>query len=109
MSQVTPLASGTLNGAATLAVELIQPDSMPAAVRINWPAQPTITDPKRINVTINAVMTILARASARHAAIRAKRLQEFGRPVPLVPDFCTRCMGFAQPMTAGEAGGSPHY
>jgi hypothetical protein len=43
-------------------------------VRIIWPAQPTIIDPKRINVTINAVMTILARASARHAAIRAKRL-----------------------------------
>jgi hypothetical protein len=51
-----------------------QPDDAPATIWIIWPAQPTITDPKRINVTINAVMTILARASARHAAIRAKRL-----------------------------------
>jgi hypothetical protein len=30
--------------------------------------------PKRLNITINAVMAILARASARHAAIQAERL-----------------------------------
>jgi hypothetical protein len=30
--------------------------------------------PKRLNITINAVMAILARASARHAAIRAELL-----------------------------------
>jgi hypothetical protein len=72
-SPITPLASGQVNH-DHLSVELVEPDGMPAVVRIIWPAQPTITDPKRINVTINAVMTILARASARHAAIRAKRL-----------------------------------
>jgi hypothetical protein len=72
--QRTELACGTINGADQILVELREPDDAPATMWIIWPAQPTITDPKRINVTINVVMTILARASARHAAIRAKRL-----------------------------------
>jgi hypothetical protein len=71
---VTQLASGTINGADKLSIELREPDDAPATIWIVWPARPTITDPKRLNVTINAVMTILARASTRHAAIRAKRL-----------------------------------
>jgi hypothetical protein len=70
---ITPLASGPVNH-DQLSVELVEPDGMPAMVRIIWPPKPTITDPKRLNITINAAMTILARASARHAAIRAKRL-----------------------------------
>jgi hypothetical protein len=71
---VTQLASGTINGADQLSIELREPDDAPATVWIIWPTQPTITDPKRLNITVNRVMAILARASTRHAAIRAKRL-----------------------------------
>ena len=42
----TPLASAQINH-DQLAVELVEPDGMPAMVRIVWPAAPTIVDPKR--------------------------------------------------------------
>jgi hypothetical protein len=43
-SSPTILASGQLTRSGdTISVELIQPDSMPAAVRIVWPTAPTIT------------------------------------------------------------------
>ena len=38
---VTQLARGTVNGADQLSVQLIQPDGLPAVVRINWPRRPT--------------------------------------------------------------------
>jgi hypothetical protein len=49
---ITPLASGQINH-DHLSVELIEPPGMPAIVRIVWPAQPTITHPKRLNITVN--------------------------------------------------------
>jgi hypothetical protein len=40
------LASSALNRSGdTLIIELVQPDAMPAMVRIVWPAKPTITAP----------------------------------------------------------------
>jgi hypothetical protein len=69
----TQLARGKINADEVL-IELREPDDAPATIWIAWPPQPTITDPKRLNITVNAVMAILARASARHAAIRAERL-----------------------------------
>jgi hypothetical protein len=72
--QTTQLAHGKITNADELLIELREPDDAPATIWIIWPAQPTVTDSKRLNITINAVMAILARASTRHAAIRAKRL-----------------------------------
>jgi hypothetical protein len=46
MSTVTPLASAQINY-DHLQIELIEPDGMPAMVRIAWPNAPTIVDPKR--------------------------------------------------------------
>jgi hypothetical protein len=46
---VTQLASGTINGADQLSIELREPDDAPATIWIVWPVQPTITDPKRLN------------------------------------------------------------
>jgi hypothetical protein len=37
----TPLASGQIDH-DQLAVELVEPDGMPAMVRITWPPQPTV-------------------------------------------------------------------
>ena len=51
---VTHLASGAINGADQIKVELREPDDAPATIWIIWPPQPTITDPRRINITISA-------------------------------------------------------
>ena len=49
------------------------PTMPPATIWIVWPAQPTITDPKRLNITVAAVMTILAKASTTLAQRKAGR------------------------------------
>jgi len=47
VTKSTTLSTGPINGAEVITVELIQPDSMPAVVRIVWPTAPTITTPAR--------------------------------------------------------------
>ena len=74
MSQAIHLASGALNRSGdTLTIELIQPDSMPAVVRIVWPQQPTITTPARYNEVASAAMRLLAEASTMLARIKASK------------------------------------
>ena len=71
MSQVTHLASGALNRSGdTLTVELVQPDSMPAAVRIVWPAKPSVTapTPKALAALAAAMVRCLAEAQTELAA-----------------------------------------
>lgn len=69
---ITPLASSQINH-DHLKVELIEPDSMPAMVRIVWPPQPTVVDPKRFPDVAAAVAQLFARAHIVLAAIRAER------------------------------------
>jgi hypothetical protein len=64
---VTQLASGAINGADQLVVELREPDHAPATVWLIWPAQPTICSPKQLNITVAAVMSILARQGVHSA------------------------------------------
>jgi hypothetical protein len=45
VTQSTILSSGTITGTDTLTIEAIQPDSMPAVVRIVWLTAATITYP----------------------------------------------------------------
>jgi hypothetical protein len=71
-SPITPLASAQINH-DDLSVELIEPDSMPAVVRIVWPAAPTIVDPKRFPDVAAAIAQLFARAHIVLAAIRAER------------------------------------
>jgi hypothetical protein len=71
-SSITPLASAQINH-DHLNVELVEPDSMPAAVRIIWPAAPTIVDPKRFGDVAAAIAQLFARAHIVLAAIRAER------------------------------------
>jgi hypothetical protein len=73
MTQSTILSSGLINGADTLTIELIQPDSMPAVVRIVWPAAATITTPAHYLEVASAAMRLLAEASTTLARIRASR------------------------------------
>jgi hypothetical protein len=65
------LASGTLTRSGdVLTVELIRPDSMPAAVRIIWPAKPTITQPtpKALAALAAAMVRTMAEAQTALAA-----------------------------------------
>jgi hypothetical protein len=69
----TTLASGTINGADQLSVELVQPVDAPASVLIRWPAAPTVCDPRRYNEIASTAMRLLAAASTTLAQIRASR------------------------------------
>jgi hypothetical protein len=79
MTQSTILSSGPINGADTLTIELIQPDSRraqrgtPAVVRIVWPTAATITTPAHYREVASAAMRLLAEASTTLARIRARR------------------------------------
>jgi hypothetical protein len=67
---ITPLASSQI-GHDQLAVELVEPDGMPAMVRIVWPSAPTIVDPKRFPDTAATVAQLFARAHIVLAALKA--------------------------------------
>ena len=66
----TPLASTQINH-DQLAVELVEPDGMPAMVRIIWPNAPTIVDPRRFADTAATVAQLFARAHIVLAALKA--------------------------------------
>ncbi|HEY6684809.1 MAG TPA: hypothetical protein VI094_01235 [Propionibacteriaceae bacterium] len=67
---ITPLASSQINH-DHLKVELVEPDSMPAMVRIVWPLQPTVVDPKRFPDIAAAVAQLFARAHIVLAGLKA--------------------------------------
>jgi hypothetical protein len=73
VTQSTILSSGPVNGADTLTIELIQPDSIPAVVRIAWPTAATITTPAHYLEVASAAMRLLAAAATTLARIRASR------------------------------------
>ena len=67
---ITPLASAEVNH-DQLTVELVEPETMPAMVRIVWPPQPTVVDPKRFPDVAAAVAQLFARAHIVLAALKA--------------------------------------
>jgi hypothetical protein len=71
-SPITPLASAQINH-DTISIELLEPNGMPPMVKITWPPQPTIIDPKRFPDTAAAVAQLFARAHVVLAAIKAER------------------------------------
>ena len=73
MAQSTILSSGPIDGADTLTIELIQPGSMPAVVKIVWPTAATITTLADYLQVASAAMRLLAEASTTLARIRASR------------------------------------
>ena len=66
---ITPLASSQINH-DHLTVELVEPDSMPAMVRIVWPNAPTIVDWRFPDVA-SQIATLFARAHIVLAALKA--------------------------------------
>jgi hypothetical protein len=67
---ITPLASSQINH-DQLTVELVEPDSMPPAVRITWPPQPTIIKPERFPDVAAQLTNLFARAHIVLASLRA--------------------------------------
>jgi hypothetical protein len=68
----TPLASAQVNH-DELKVELIEPDTMPAMVRIVWPEKSSMIDPKRFGDTAAALVRIFSEAHVTLARIKARR------------------------------------
>jgi hypothetical protein len=50
---------------------VIEPDGMPAMVRILWPPQPTMFDPRRSPDTAATIAQLFARAHIVLAALKA--------------------------------------
>jgi hypothetical protein len=76
MSQVTLLASGTLNGHDQLIIELVEapnPDLHPTVVAVRWPSKATVTTPVAFNQVAANVMRLLSSAVVELAAIRVRR------------------------------------
>jgi len=71
-SPITPLASAQINH-DSISIELLERNAMPPMVRIVWPPQPTVVDPKRFPDAAAAVAQLFARAHIVLAAIRAER------------------------------------
>jgi hypothetical protein len=71
-SPITPLAFAQI-GHDRLSVELVEPDGMPAMVRIVWPNAPTIVDPRRFSDTASTVAQLFARAHIVLAALIVER------------------------------------
>jgi hypothetical protein len=73
MPHRTELSAGNLNGGDRLVVELIEPDQLPAVIRIKWPEQPTIIPPAQFDAGVAAAMRILSNAVVELAALRVLR------------------------------------
>ena len=71
-SPITPLASSQINH-DTISIELLEPNAMPPMVRIVWPLQASLIDPKAFPDAAAAVAQLFARAHIVLAAIRAER------------------------------------
>jgi hypothetical protein len=67
---ITPLASSQINH-DEIKVELVEPEAMPAMVRIVWPPQPTMIDHRRFPDVAAAIAQLLARAHIVLAALKA--------------------------------------
>jgi len=73
-SSPTVLASGPITGSGdAISIELHQPDSMPAAVRVASASAPTITTPARYNEVSSAAMQLLAETSTMFARFKASK------------------------------------
>jgi hypothetical protein len=59
------LASGAINGADEISIELIETLDTPPMVLLVWPLAASVTDPNKFAATCNSIMRILAAAVAR--------------------------------------------
>jgi hypothetical protein len=73
VSKVAQLASGQLNGADSIRVELVEADETPAVVIVTWPAKPTVCHPRRFPDVAAMVARLFASASTAVSRINARK------------------------------------
>jgi hypothetical protein len=76
MSQVTPLASGTVNGHDQLIIELVESadaDAHPPVIGIRWLSKATVTTAAAYDQVAANVMRLLANASTTLAGIKVRK------------------------------------
>jgi hypothetical protein len=71
--KTTRLAESQITDHDIVTIELVEPENMPAAVRIAWPGQPTVVDPPRFGDTAAALVKLFSEAHVRLARIKARR------------------------------------
>jgi hypothetical protein len=71
MSTITTLASGQITPSDTISIEFVRPDNMPASVKITWPQQSTVYEPRRFPDGAAALVRLFARASTALTQIKA--------------------------------------
>jgi hypothetical protein len=74
VSKSTILASGQITPSPhhTITVELVDPDGVPATVRIGWPPQPTVINPRRFPELAARVARIFADFTESARVVRAR-------------------------------------
>ena len=70
MSQITELASAQLNGTASITIELIEVDEIPAVIIVPWPAKPTVFHPRRFPSGADTAARVFAAAVVKLAQLR---------------------------------------
>jgi hypothetical protein len=62
MSKITLLGRAHINTSDEISIELVTPADLPAAVRIVWPAKPTVTGARNFPDTAAAAVKLFAEA-----------------------------------------------
>jgi hypothetical protein len=57
----------------TVLIEFVEPDDMPAVVRITWPESPSIVDPLRFRDLAAAMVKLFSDSHVALARIKARR------------------------------------
>jgi hypothetical protein len=74
MSQVTVLASGQLNGTASITIELIEANETPAVdIIIRWPSKPSVLHPRLFPAAADTAARTFAAAVVRLAQLKRDR------------------------------------
>lgn len=73
MPQPTTLATGQLNNADTLTVELHTPADLPPAILVKWPAAPSVASLDNFDALVAAVYRVLADARVTLTRMRGDR------------------------------------
>jgi hypothetical protein len=73
MSKVTELASGQINAADVLTIELIEANETPAVIIVRWPPRPSVLHPRLFPVAADAAARTFAAAVVKLAQIRRDR------------------------------------
>ena len=73
MTKQTILAESQITDHDIVTIELVEPDDMPAAVKIGWPLQPSLIDPPGFRDTAAAMVKLFSDAHITLTRIKARR------------------------------------